>query len=70
MTKKSMKHKELTQFAELILTSDDYGNLLQRLNGTRMSLVQKARAENINLTKKKRLNTLAATLRDMIEAYK
>ena len=63
MTRKNIKHDELKNFAELILTADDYNQVIQRLNGKRMGTT------NIDMelpTKKRRLNAL----KELIEVYK
>ena len=63
MVRRNIKHDELKAFAELILSTDDWGKLKQKMNGTRMGVTNK----NIDTpTKKKRLKTL----KDLMEAYK
>jgi len=41
MTRENQKDKELLKFASLIMSAEDYGQRIQRLNGMRMGLTNK-----------------------------
>jgi len=70
MTRENQKDKELLSFAQLMMTSEDYAQRIQRLNGMRMGLTNKYKTMDdyqiSRLTRVKRLDLW----KQLIDAYK